>query len=144
MNKLYEQEIRYSLLKILARHSNLTQREMARKMEISLGKVNYCLSELAKKGLIKIKSFRDSGNKIRYAYLLTPRGMEEKARLTLGFLRRKMVEYKNMREEIEELAREVEKLKLEDASVGRTYNRLKGVCPAVCKKESYSKVSGHK
>ena len=127
MNKLHEQQLRYSLLKILAKKPNLTQREMARKMEISLGKVNYCLSELAKKGLIKIKSFRDSGNKMRYAYLLTPRGMEEKARLTLAFLKSKMIEYKNMRREIEELAREVEELRQKDASLKSASDRLKGI-----------------
>ena len=80
-----EQEIRYRLLKILSRESNLSQREMAKKMGISLGKVNYCLSELAKKGLIKVHRFKSAKNKIPYTYILTPRGLEEKAGLTARF-----------------------------------------------------------
>ena len=127
MNRVHQQEIRYFLLKILAKDSHLTQREIAEKMGMSLGKVNYCVSELTKKGLIKIKSFRDSRNKIRYAYLLTPRGVEEKARLTLSFLRRKIVEYEKMRGEIDELALEVEKLKLEGASRSRTSDLMEGL-----------------
>ena len=83
MNNSYEQEIRYNLIKILSQEANLTQRDMAKKMGISLGKVNYCISELTKKGFIQINRFKVSDNKIRYFYLLTPRGVEEKARLTL-------------------------------------------------------------
>ena len=102
MNKTYEEEIRYRLLKILSKAPNLTQREMAKKMGISLGKVNYCLSELAKKGFIKINRFKYSRNKIRYIYILTPRGLEEKSGLTISFLKRKILEY----EEISSLRRD--------------------------------------
>ena len=93
MNKPYEQEIRYRLLKILKTDPDLTQREMAQQMGISLGKVNFCLSELAKRGFIKINRFKVSQSKIRYLYILTPRGLEEKTRLTLSFLKRKVTEY---------------------------------------------------
>jgi EPS-associated MarR family transcriptional regulator len=114
MNKPDEQEIRYRLLKILSRDSNLTQREMAKEMGISLGKVNYCLSELVKKGFIKINRFKGSMNKARYIYLLTPQGLEGKAKLTLSFLRRKTSEYEDIRRQVRDLAKEVEEEKLAD------------------------------
>lgn len=108
MNASYEQEIRYRLLRILSREGDLTQRRMAREMGISLGKVNYCLSELTRQGFLKIHRFRASRNKIQYIYLLTPRGLEEKARLTVAFLRRKMREHEEIKRQIQELALEVE------------------------------------
>jgi EPS-associated MarR family transcriptional regulator len=108
MNSAFEQEIRYRLLKILSQQSSLTQREMAKQMGISLGKVNYCLSELAKRGLIDVIRFKSAKNKIPYTYVLTPRGMKEKARLTANFLRRKMAEYEEIQRQIAELSREVQ------------------------------------
>lgn len=125
MNKPYEEEIRYRLLKILSTAPNLTQREMAKKMGISLGKVNYCLSGLAKKGFIKINRFRGSKNKILYIYILTPRGLEEKARLTLSFLRSKILEYETIRRQIRDLAREIEKERLADISSDEVQDVLK-------------------
>jgi EPS-associated MarR family transcriptional regulator len=116
MNNPYEQEIRYRLLKILSREANLNQREMAKKMGISLGKVNYCLSELAKKGLIKVTRFKSAKNKIPYTYILTPHGLEEKARLTVSFLKRKILEYEEIKRQIRELSREVDKEKLAEIS----------------------------
>ena len=112
-----EQEIRYRLLKILSQESKLTQREMAKKMGISLGKVNYCLSELAKKGLIKINRFKSAKNKIPYTYVLTPHGIEEKARLTVSFLRRKTREYEEIKRQIRELSAEIEEETLEDIPI---------------------------
>ena len=114
MNNSYEQEIRYRLLKMLVQESNLTQRDMARKMGISLGKVNHALSELAKKGLIRIIRFKSAKNKIPYTYMLTPRGREEKARLAVNFLRRKIAEYEEIKRQINELAREVDEEDLLD------------------------------
>ena len=96
MNNPQDQEIHYHLLKTLSRAPDLTQREIARRMGISLGKVNYCLSELAKRGLIKINRLRASKNKFRSIYLLTLRGIKAKAKLTLSFLRRKLVEYEEI------------------------------------------------
>ena len=107
MNIGYEQEIRYRLLKVLSQDSNLTQRDMAKCMGISLGKVNYCLSELAKKGHIKVNRFKSAKNKIPYSYILTPRGLEEKARLTVTFLKSKLSEYEAIKRQIKELASEV-------------------------------------
>ncbi|MBN2124139.1 MAG: MarR family EPS-associated transcriptional regulator [Deltaproteobacteria bacterium] len=106
MNNADEQEIRYRLLKVLDRNPDLTQRQMAREMGVSLGKVNYCLSELAKRGFIKVNRFRVSRNKIQYLYIITPHGFEEKARLTLSFLKRKLYEYEEIRRQIRELSRE--------------------------------------
>ena len=108
MNHLYEQEIRYKLLKLLALESNLSQREMAKRMGISLGKTNYVLTELANKGIIKIKRFKSAVNKIPYTYMLTPEGLEEKAKITLSFLKRKLVEYEEIKRQIEEIANDTE------------------------------------
>jgi len=108
MNHLYEQEIRYKLLKLLTAESNLSQREMAKRMGISLGKTNYVLTELANKGIIKIKRFKSAVNKIPYTYILTPEGIEEKAKITLSFLKRKLVEYEEIRRQIEEITNEAE------------------------------------
>jgi EPS-associated MarR family transcriptional regulator len=107
MNNRYEQEIRYRLLKVLSQDSNLSQRDMAKRMGISLGKVNYCLSELAKNGLIKVNRFKSAKNKIPYTYMLTPSGLEEKAKLTVTFLKRKLSEYEEIKRQIRELAGEV-------------------------------------
>ena len=124
MNNLFEQEIRYKLLRVLSEENGLTQRDMARRMGISLGKVNYCLSELARKGLIKVHRFKSAKNKIPYTYLLTPRGMEEKARLTVSFLRRKISEYEQIKRQIAELAREVNKEELVDVHAQETLDLL--------------------
>ena len=107
MNTSQEQEIRYRLLKILGTNGDLSQRRMATEISVSLGKVNYCLSEMARQGFIKIRRFRASRNKIQYIYLLTPRGLEEKARLAAAFLQRKIREYEEIRRQIQELALEV-------------------------------------
>ncbi len=113
MNSL-EQEIRYRLLKILSQKSSLSQREMANQMGVSLGKVNFCLSELAKKGLINVNRFKSARNKIPYTYILTPRGLEEKAGLTVRFLKVKIAEYEEIKRQIRELAREIETEELTD------------------------------
>jgi len=125
MNKLYEQEIFYRLLKILSRDPDLTQRKMAKKMGISLGKVNYCLSELVKKGFIKISHFKYSKSKIQYIYILTPQGLEEKAALTLSFLKRKVLEYEEIKRQIKEMAQEVEEERSLDISVNDILELLK-------------------
>ena len=108
MNTKSTTEIRYRLLKLLENNPNLTQRQMAEKMGLSLGKFNYCLKELAKKGIVKIERFTTSDRKAAYMYLLTPRGIEEKTRITANFLKRKMAEYEQLKKEIRELSREVD------------------------------------
>ena len=124
MNNTYEQEIRYRLLKMLIQESNLTQRDMAKKMSISLGKVNYALSELAKKGLIKVIRFKSARNKIPYTYMLTPRGLEEKARLTVNFLRRKLSEYEEIKHQISELSLEVDQEELINISEAEKFEEI--------------------
>jgi EPS-associated MarR family transcriptional regulator len=109
MNHLYEQEIRYKILKILATDANLSQREMAKRTGICLGKTNYVLTELANKGIIKIKRFKSAPSKIPYSYLLTPHGLEEKTKITLKFLKRKLTEYEEIKHQIKEITKEVEK-----------------------------------
>ena len=100
-------EIRYRLLGYLADHPHASQRELARVLGISLGKVNYCLQALIGKGLIKARNFRNSDNKTAYAYILTPSGFEEKVNVTVAFLRRKIAEYDTIALEIERLSAEV-------------------------------------
>jgi len=102
-------EINYKLLKLLAENPSLTQREMAREMGVSLGKFNYCLKELVKKGFVKVDRFTSSDNKAAYMYLLTPKGIEEKARVTHGFFKRKMAEFEEIKKQIEELRHEMSK-----------------------------------
>jgi EPS-associated MarR family transcriptional regulator len=127
MNNPDGQEIRYRLLKILSQESNLTQRDMAKQMGISLGKVNYCLSELAKRGLIDVIRFKSAKNKIPYTYVLTPRGMKEKARLTVNFLRRKVSEYEEIKRQIRELAQEVKEDKFNHMSEAETRDMISRV-----------------
>lgn len=100
-------EIRYRLLKYLAQHPEASQRDLARELGISLGKVNYCLRALIEKGLVKARNFRRSDNKASYTYILTTKGLEEKIDVTYAFLRRKMAEYDSIAEEIDRLRDEV-------------------------------------
>lgn len=96
----------YTLLKVLEENPGLSQRDLAKKLGISLGKVNYCLNALVEKGSLKINNFRKSDNKLAYAYLLTPQGIESKTKMTVEFLKYKVQEYERLRAEIEELRRE--------------------------------------
>ena len=98
------------LLKLLEARPELSQRDLARELGTSLGKTNYCLNALIDKGLVKVRNFRNSNNKLAYAYLLTPRGIDSKATITVQFLKRKMAEYEALKAEIEQLQREVGKL----------------------------------
>ena len=107
MNESFEQEIRYKILKLLAGESHLSQRAMAVKMGISLGKTNYVLSELAEKGIIKMKRLKNAPQKIPYAYILTPRGLEQKAKITARFLKQKMAEYEKIKHQIKEITEEL-------------------------------------
>jgi EPS-associated MarR family transcriptional regulator len=101
----------YSLLKILAENPSLSQRDLAKQAGVSLGKVNFCLNALISKGCLKVNNFRNSENKLAYSYLLTPRGIEEKARMTVEFLQIKVAEYERLRIEIEELEREAQNVR---------------------------------
>jgi len=96
----------YGLLKTLENNPSLSQRDLAKRLGISLGKVNFCINALVEKGCLKVNNFRNSDNKLAYAYLLTPKGVEQKARMTVEFLQIKVQEYERLRTEIEELQRE--------------------------------------
>ena len=107
--RVLSEEVRYKLLRLLEPNPSLSQREVARELGISLGKVNYCLKALMNKGLIKASNFKNSKNKTAYMYLLTPRGLEEKARVTRRFLQIKIQEYAALRLEIEQIRHEAER-----------------------------------
>ena len=105
-------EYRYKILKRLETHPDISQRELARELEVSLGRVNYCLKALIKKGLLKANNFRNSTNKRAYLYLLTSKGLEEKARVTIRFLKYKVAEYETIKREIEQLRKESRRAEL--------------------------------
>ncbi|MEA2339374.1 MAG: hypothetical protein QOE82_3381 [Thermoanaerobaculia bacterium] len=108
MNDKPTEEVRYRLLKYLADHPDATQRELASELGISVGKANYCLRALMKRGWVKVQNFRNSRNKVAYLYVLTPSGLEEKMSVTAAFLRRKLDEYDHLSEEISRLRAEVQ------------------------------------
>lgn len=105
---MLDETTHYGLLKTIEENPGLSQRDLAKQLGVSLGKVNFCLNALVEKGSVKINNFRNSENKLAYAYLLTPRGVEEKARITVQFLKFKVQEYERLKREIEELQREAE------------------------------------
>jgi EPS-associated MarR family transcriptional regulator len=102
-----QEENHLKVLRLLMENSNMNQRDLADALGVSLGKTNYCIKALVEKGLIKVQNFRNSQNKLAYAYLLTPLGIAEKASLTARFLRRKLAEYESLNREIEVLKQEV-------------------------------------
>ena len=107
MNK---QDIHLDLLRKLESNPHCTQRELSREMGVSLGKVNYCMKKLTEKGWVKLTNFTHNPNKMGYAYLLTPRGIDEKSRLTFSFLKRKLNEYEILKKEIDALKLESEEI----------------------------------
>ena len=102
-----EDEIHYKLLKALEENPDVTQRELAIRLGISLGKANYCLRALMARGWVKMANFRRSPHKLNYVYLLTPKGIEERARITVRFLSQKRHEFDELKAEIERLQLEV-------------------------------------
>ena len=101
------EEVSYKLFKLIEQQPDLSQRELVKEMGISLGKTNYCLKGLMEKGWLKARNFKNSNNKIAYAYVLTPSGLSAKAKLTTRFLQRKVREYETLKSEIEKLRQEV-------------------------------------
>jgi EPS-associated MarR family transcriptional regulator len=99
-------EYRYKILKLVEHNPAISQRELAMQLGISLGKVNFCLKALIERGLLKATNFRNNKNKLAYMYLLTPSGIEEKASITMRFLKHKLQEYETLQVEIEELRKE--------------------------------------
>jgi EPS-associated MarR family transcriptional regulator len=96
----------YKILKRLEADPEISQRELAGELCISLGRVNYCIQALVEKGLVRAKNFRNSRNKKGYAYLLTPKGIEDKARIAVQFLRNKLAEHEALTKEIKNLREE--------------------------------------
>ena len=102
-------EYRYKILKLVEENPQVSQRELAQQLNISLGRVNFCLRALIKVGLLKATNFRTNKNKLAYMYMLTPRGIEEKSFITLRFLKNKLQEYESLKAEIEEIRQDIEK-----------------------------------
>ena len=96
----------YHLLKILEKNPQASQRELALELGVSVGKANYCLKALIEKGLVKANNFKNSDNKLAYFYVLTPSGIEAKAKISVRFLQRKVAEHEALGEEIEQLQKE--------------------------------------
>ena len=91
----------FDLLRKISKNPKVSQRDLAEELELSLGKVNYCLSALKRKGFVKISNFRKSKNKIRYLYVITPKGITEKTKLTISFMRQRMKEYDELKKDLE-------------------------------------------
>ena len=94
-------EDHYDVLRTVNKNPESSQRELAENLGFSLGKINYCLKALQEKGLVKIKNFQKNKNKLNYVYILTPKGLAEKTKLTMNFMKRKMKEYDELKEELQ-------------------------------------------
>jgi EPS-associated MarR family transcriptional regulator len=101
-----QDDVHFRILRLLQDDPQLSQRELAERLGVSLGKVNFCIRALLDKGLIKLQNFQNSQKKLAYSYLLTPSGIAEKTALTASFLKRKMLEYEQLKAEIESLKQE--------------------------------------
>ena len=89
-----------NVLRKLKKKPSISQRELAKDLSLSLGKINYCLKALKQKGLIKVKNFKKSPHKYKYIYLITPKGISEKTKLTINFMKLKMKEYDELKKEL--------------------------------------------
>ena len=107
MSRPVTDEVRYRLLRYLEEHPEASQRELAQHLGVSVGKINYCLRALIQRGLVKMRNFKGSRNKLAYAYVLTRKGIEEKIAVTSRFLQWKREEYDAISAEIERLTREL-------------------------------------
>ena len=90
----------FNVLRKINLNPNISQRNLANELNLSLGKINYCLKALKLKGLVKIKNFKKNKNKIGYAYILTPRGISAKTKITINFMKKKLREYEELKREI--------------------------------------------
>lgn len=106
------EEMHYKLMRLLEANPAMSQRDAARALGMSVGKVNYCVRSLTSKGWVKAAHFKNSHNKAAYRYLLTPRGLQQKAQLTVRFLQAKLLEYESLRAEIEQMREEAARLGL--------------------------------
>jgi EPS-associated MarR family transcriptional regulator len=103
------EQTKLKVLQLIQSQPDLTQRDMAQQVGVSLGQVNYVMQALREKGLVKLENFSKNPNKLQYVYLLTPQGMLEKAQLTVYFLQRKRAEFEALKQEIAELEKQVPK-----------------------------------
>ena len=99
---MYNNHNYLNILRQLANFKRITQRELATNMGYSLGKLNYCLKELKKKGLIKVSNFKKNTNNQKYIYVLTPKGISYRTKLTINFMKLKMKEYDDLKKDLEE------------------------------------------
>ena len=111
-------EIHYRILRLLESRSDMSQRQLSQALGVSLGKTNYCLQALVRKGWIKADNFKNSRNKIAYAYLLTPEGINRKATMAVRFLKRKTAEFGAIKDELERLREEVAQLQAQAPGSG--------------------------
>ena len=100
MVKSLSEDVHFRVLRALNESPELSQRQIAKDLGVSLGVINFCVQALVEKGQIKIKNFRSSSNKLRYAYVLTPSGVAQRVQLTASFLKRKIAEYEALKAEI--------------------------------------------
>lgn len=108
--KKFQEEVKFKILMLINENSNTSTREIAKKVGISNGSAYYCLNALIEKGFIKYRNFKKAKNKSRYIYLLSPKGLIEKTKLTVSFLEKKIVEFEILKEEIKLLKEEIHKL----------------------------------
>ncbi len=107
-------EFQFKTLRELAKDGTLSQRDLSKRMGLSLGRVNYLVNALLKAGYIKASRFKNSKHKIAYMYVLTPKGLSAKVNQTYNFLQRKLDEYHRLREEIETLRQETDTVRSEE------------------------------
>ena len=114
-----QEDTQFRIMRILQENPDLTQRELAERLGMSVGGLNYCLNALIDKGFVKMQTFSQSKNKFGYVYLLTPRGISEKITLTSKFLKRKQVEYEELKSEIYSLKAQIDFLETAPSFEGR-------------------------
>jgi len=100
MNKKENNQDHFNVMREIEKKPETSQRNLAGRLGFSLGKLNYCLKALQQKGLIKIKNFQKNTNKLNYVYIITPKGIGEKTKLTINFMKTKMKEYEELKEEL--------------------------------------------
>ena len=99
--KMNDKKDHFEVLRKINKKPNYSQRKLAKELGFSLGKLNYCLKALQEKGLVKVQNFKKNPEKLNYAYVLTPKGIAEKTKLTISFMKRKMKEYDELKKEME-------------------------------------------
>ncbi len=103
----FQEDLQFQVLRRLQEEPGVSQRSLAREFNISLGSINFCFRALVEKGWVKVQNFSNNKHKLGYAYLLTPSGISEKSKLTARFLKRKIIEYEALKEEIDQLKAEL-------------------------------------